>query len=121
MLNGGGMGVGVGTGTCDRCGVELSNATRGEIAGIGVPPGSGDTTILTAVGSGVGADVELLIPGVDAALKVGAADVVKVPVTADDFGTTSTLVPALFLTQSSISGSRRSRSFARACNKSAAI
>ncbi|HXM03810.1 MAG TPA: hypothetical protein VN939_14455, partial [Chthoniobacterales bacterium] len=121
MLNGGGMGVGVGTGTCDRCGVELSNATRGEIAGIGVPPGSGDTTILTAVGSGVGAGVELLIPGVDAALKVGAADVVKVPVTVDDFGTTSTLVPALFLTQSSISGSRRSRSFARACNKSAAI
>lgn len=115
------MGVGVGTGTGGRRGFEFSNATWGEIAGIGVPLDSGDTTILTAVGSGVGMAVELLIPGVETALKVGVTDVVKVPVTADDFGTTSTLVPALFLTQSSISGSRRSRSFARACNKSAAI
>src|ERR1700722_6233845 len=105
MLNCCGMGVGVGTGTGGRCGVEFTIATEGEIPDIGVPLGFGDTTILTAVGSGVGAGVELLIPGVDTTLK-GAADVVKVPVIADDFGTTSTLVPALFLTQSSISGSR---------------
>src|ERR1700733_11940381 len=121
MLNGCGMGVGVGTGTGGRCGVEFTSATGREIAGIGVPLGSGDTTILTAVGSGVGAGVEFLIPGVDKALNDGAADVVKVSVTADDFGTTAILLPALFLTQSSISGSRRSRGFARAGNKSAAI
>jgi hypothetical protein len=115
------IGVGV------AAGVELTTAAGAEITRIGVPLGSGipsdcgDTTIWIGVASGLGLGVEVLALGVEIGLKIGAADVVKVSVTADDFGTTSTLVPALFLTQSSISGSRRSRSFARACNKSAAI
>jgi hypothetical protein len=191
MLNGCGSGVGVGTGTIRRCGVDFTKATGGDVAGASVALGSGATTILTAVGSGVvveftkatggdeagivvalgpgattiltavgsgvgagveltkatggdltdtavdlgsgattiltgadsavGAGVEVLAPGVETALKGGAADVIKVLVTAEDFGSTSTLVPAFFLTQSSISGSKRSRSFARACSRSTAI
>ena len=107
-------------------GVEVTIAAGAEITRIGVPLGSGipsdcgDTTIWIGVASGLGLGVEVLALGVEIGLKIGTADVVKVSVTADDFGTTSTLVPALFLTQSSISGSRRSRSFARARSKSAA-
>jgi hypothetical protein len=101
-------------------GVELTKATGGDITGTAVALGPGDTTILTAVDSGV-VGVEVLTPGVETGLKDGAADVIKVLVTAGDFGSTSTLVPALFLTQSSISGSKRSRSFARASSRSTAI
>ena len=102
-------------------GVEFTKATEGDITGAAVAFGSGDTSILTAVDSGVGAGVEVLTPGVETALKGGAADVIKVLVTAEDFGDTSTLVPALFLTQSSISGSKRSRRLVRACSRSTAI
>src|ERR1700739_1678828 len=101
-------------------GVELTKAAGGDITGTAVTLGSGDTTVLTAVGSRVGVGVEVLTPGVETGLKDGVADVIKVLVTAEDFGS-STLVPALFLTQSSISGSKRSRSFARACSRSTAI
>lgn len=121
LLNGCGIGVGVGAGTSGRCGVDFTTATGGDVTGAGVALGSGDTTILTAFASGGGVGVELLMLGVGAALKGGAADVVKAPVTAGDFGTASTLLPALSLTQSSISGSKRSRSFARACSRSTAI
>ena len=92
--------------------VEFTRATGGDEAGTAVALVSDDTTILTAFDSGVGVGVEVLTPGVETGLKDGAADVIKVLVTAVDFGSTSTLVPALFLTQSSISGSKRSRSFA---------
>jgi len=116
LLDACGIGVAVGTGAGGRCGVEFTKSTGGDATGAGVALDSGDTTILAAVGSGVGVGVELLTPGVEKALKGGPADVLKVPVTAGDFGTASTLLPALLLTQSSISGSKRSRSFARACS-----
>jgi hypothetical protein len=101
-------------------GVELIKATRGVVPGTVGALDSGDMTILSAVDSGVGVGVAVLAPGVETGRKDGAA-VIKVLVTAEDFGAASTLVPALFLTQSSISGSKRSRSFARACNRSTAI
>ncbi|HEX6566685.1 MAG TPA: hypothetical protein VF020_20505, partial [Chthoniobacterales bacterium] len=100
-------------------GVELIKATRGVVPGTVGALDSGDMTILSAVDSGVGVVVALLAPGVETGRKDGAA-VIKVLVTAEHFGTASTLVPALFLTQSSISGSKRSRSFARACSRSTA-
>jgi hypothetical protein len=101
-------------------GVEFTKAAGGVVPGTAVALDSGDMTILSAADSGVGVGVELLTPGVETGLKDGAA-VIKVLVTAEDFGAVSTLVPALFLTQSSISGSKRSRSFARACSRSTAI
>lgn len=111
-LSGAGSGVGVG--------VEFIKATRGVVPGIVGALDSGDMTILSAVDSGVGVGVAVLAPGVETGRKDGAA-VIKVLVTAEDFGAASTLLPALFLTQSSISGSKRSRSFARACSRSTAI
>lgn len=59
MLNAGGSGVAVGMGTGGGCGVAFTNAAGGDIAGTGVPVGSGDSTILTAVGPAVGVGVEL--------------------------------------------------------------
>jgi len=112
ILAAAGSGVGVG--------VEFTKAAGGVVPGTAVALDSGDMTILSAADSGVGVGVELLTPGVETGLKDGAA-VIKVLVTAEDFGAVSTLVPALFLTQSSISGSKRSRSFARACSRSTAI
>ena len=101
-------------------GVEFIKATRGVVPGTVGALDSGDMTILSAVDSGVGVGVAVLAPGVETGRKDGAA-VIKVLVTAEDFGAASTLVPALFFTQSSISGSKRSRSFARACRRSTAI
>jgi hypothetical protein len=112
ILSGADSGVGAG--------VEFTKATRGVVPGTIGALDSGDMTMLSAVDSGVGVGVEVLTPGVETGLKDGAA-VIKVLVTAEDFGAASTLVPALFLTQSSISGSKRSRSFARACSRSTAI
>jgi hypothetical protein len=101
-------------------GVEFTKATRGVVPGTIGALDSGDMTMLSAVDSGVGVGVAVLTPGVETGRTDGAA-VIKVLVTAEDFGAASTLVPALFLTQSSISGSKRSRSFARACSRSTAI
>lgn len=101
-------------------GVEFTKTTGGVVPGIVVAFDSGDTTILSAVDSGFAVGVDVLTFGVETGLSDGAA-VIKVLVTADDFGAASTLVPALFLTQSSISGSKRSRSFARAGSRSIAI
>src|ERR1700739_3806104 len=101
-------------------GVEVINATRGVAPGTVGALDSGEMTIFGAPDSGVGVGVEASTPGVEPGLKDGAA-VIKVLVTAEDFGPASPLVPALFLTQSSISGSKRSRSFARACSRSTAV
>jgi hypothetical protein len=101
-------------------GVEFIKATRGVVPGTVGALVSGDMTILSALDSGVGVGAEVVGPGLETGLEDGAA-VMKVLVTAEDFGAASTLVPALFLTQSSISGSKRSRSFARACSRSTAI
>jgi hypothetical protein len=112
ILSGADSGVGAGVGSI--------KAIRGVAPGTVGALDSGEMTILSADVSGGGVGFEVLTAGVETGLKDGAA-VIKVLVTAEDLGDASTLVAALFFTQSSISGSKRSRSFTRACSRSTAI
>jgi hypothetical protein len=85
---------------------------------VGVSFGSGDTTMVTGVGSGVAGvlGVETGTAGAASGCSGGGVNAVKPPVIVEDLAIASTLAPARFLTQSSTSGSKRSRSFARPCN-----
>jgi hypothetical protein len=85
---------------------------------VGVSFGSGDTTMFTGVGSDVAGvlGLETGAEGVAIGCSGGGVNAVKPPVIVDDLAIASTLAPDRFLTQSSTSGSKRSRSFARACN-----
>src|ERR1700757_4936531 len=63
MLRGSGSGVGVATGTTGRCDVDFTKPAEdavgsGVLSGSGIPLDSAETTILAAVGSGVGVGVE---------------------------------------------------------------
>jgi hypothetical protein len=66
VFRGFGIGVGVGTGTGGKRGVEFATTIGDDMVAIGVPLGSGDMTIFTAVGSGVADGLETVAAGVGA-------------------------------------------------------